>query len=108
MISRVTSPSVSEVAGQKSQAANAPKAEQSAAQTAKATANNAGVAVSIGSTARSLSKDAVNQSAEINSAKVEAVKASIQDGTFVVNAEAIADKLLSSAKEFMSNPTNLK
>ena len=105
---RVTGQPLSDVSGQKPQASNAPKAEQNAAQTAKTSATNAGVAVVIGSAARSLSKDAVNQSSDVNSAKVEAVKASIKDGTFVVNPEAIADKLLSSAKEFMSNTTTLK
>lgn len=105
---RVTGQPLSDVSGQKPQPSNAAKAEQNPAQAAKATASNAGVAVVIGNTARALSKDAVSQAPEINSAKVEAVKASIQDGTFVVNPGAIADKLLSSAKDFMSNTNNLK
>lgn len=105
---KVSGQSVPDLAAQKAQANNAPKAEQNAAQTAKSTASNAGVAVAIGGAARSLSKEAVNQAPEIDSAKVEAVKASIQDGTFVVNPGAIADKLLSSAKDFMSNTTLIK
>lgn len=105
---RVTGQPLSDVTGQKPQPNNAPKVEQNAAQTAKTTASNAGVAVVIGNTARALSKDAVNQLPEINSAKVEAMKASIQDGTFVVNPEAIADKLLSSAKDFLSSTTQIK
>lgn len=37
-----------------------------------------------------------------DSGKVEAIKASIANGSFQVNAEAIADKLLSNASEMLS------
>ena len=37
-----------------------------------------------------------------NSEKVEAMKAAIADGSFQVNAEAIADKMLSNAAEMLS------
>ena len=36
-----------------------------------------------------------------NADKVEAMKAAIADGSFKVNAEAIADKLLSNAAEML-------
>jgi negative regulator of flagellin synthesis FlgM len=61
--------------------------------------------VVITSTARTMGKDAVNQAAEIDSKKVEAMKTAIQDGSFTVNPEAIADKLLSNAQEmFRTTP----
>ena len=82
-----------------------PKAEPNAAQTAMSAASDAGVAVVITNTARSMSKDAVNQAPDIDSSKVEAMKAAIQDGSFTVNPEAIADKLLSNAQEmFKTTP----
>jgi negative regulator of flagellin synthesis FlgM len=37
-----------------------------------------------------------------NAGKVEAMKQSIANGTFVVNAEAIADKMLANAAEMLS------
>jgi negative regulator of flagellin synthesis FlgM len=37
-----------------------------------------------------------------DSGKVEAIKASIANGSFQVNAEAIADKLLANASEMLS------
>ncbi|WP_342619011.1 flagellar biosynthesis anti-sigma factor FlgM [Rhodoferax sp. GW822-FHT02A01] len=103
---RVTGQPLSDVSGQKPQQTNAPKADQNAAQTATKSASNAGVAVVIGGAARSLSKDSVNQHSEIDNAKVQAVKASIKDGTFVVNPEAIADKLLSNSQDLLN--TTLK
>jgi flagellar biosynthesis anti-sigma factor FlgM len=38
-----------------------------------------------------------------NSEKVEAMKAAIADGSFKVNPEAIADKMLSNAAEMLSS-----
>ena len=105
---RVTGYNPSDIPGSKTSQTNAPKAEPSAAQAAKSSATDSGVAVVITSTAKSLGKTPVNQASDVDMAKVDAVKASIQDGTFVVNPEAIADKLLSSAKELMSNTNTLK
>ncbi len=88
-------------------AAPPPKAGQgaSAAATAKTTAlqgaRSAGVAVSVSTLAQGLDKASLGQAAEVDSQKVAAVKASIQDGTYVVNPEAIADKLLSNAQEML-------
>jgi negative regulator of flagellin synthesis FlgM len=79
-----------------------PKADANAAQTATSAASDPGVAVVITSTARSLGKDAVNASSLIDSKKVDAMKAAIADGSFTVNPEAIADKMLSNAQEFLS------
>jgi negative regulator of flagellin synthesis FlgM len=92
----------SDLPASKTSANNTPKAEQSAVQTATSTANSAGVSVVITSAARTMGKDALNQASEIDSKKVAAMKAAIQDGSFTVNAEAIADKLLSNAQEMLS------
>jgi negative regulator of flagellin synthesis FlgM len=78
-----------------------PKTEPNAAQTATSAASDPGVAVVITNAAKSMGKDAVNQTSEIDSKKVEAMKASIADGSFTVNPEAIADKLLSNAQEMI-------
>ena len=41
---------------------------------------------------------------DIDTAKVDSVRASIANGTYAVNPEAIADKLLSNAKEMLKRP----
>ena len=89
----------SDLPASKTAANNPPKAEPNAAQVATSAASNAGVSVVITSTSRAQVKDPVNQAAEIDSKKVDAMKAAIQDGSFTVNPEAIADKLLSNAQE---------
>ena len=98
---KISSYNPSDLPASKTAANNPPKAEPNAAQVATSTASNAGVSVVITSTARTLGKDPVNLSPDIDSKKVEAMKASIQDGSFVVNPEAIADKLLSNAQEML-------
>lgn len=103
---RVTGYNPSDIPGSKTPPTNAPKAEPTAAQAAKSSATDSGVAVVITSTAKALGKPPVTQSSDIDQAKVAAVKASIQDGTFTVNAEAIADKLLSNAQDLLK--TTLK
>ena len=62
----------------------------------------AGVAVTVSTLARSLEATNRGQSADIDFKKVDAVKSAIQQGTFKVNADAIADKLLSNAQEMLS------
>jgi negative regulator of flagellin synthesis FlgM len=102
---KVTGHTPSDIPGSKSPATNTPKTEPSAAKAAASVASDAGVAVVITSTARSLSKGAVNTPAEIDSKKVAAIKTAIQDGSYVVNPEAIADKLLSNAQDmFKATP----
>ena len=83
----------------KTPSTNTPKAPAEAAQTATSAASNAGVAVVITSTARALGKD---QPSEVDAKKVATMKAAIANGSFSPNAEAIADKLLSNAKEMLA------
>lgn len=84
---------------------NAQKAGGEAAATAKSTASSAGVSVSVSKLARSLEKPEVSAPGDIDTAKVDKVKAAIQDGSYTVNAEAIADKLLSNAQEMLNRTT---
>jgi len=61
----------------------------------------AGVAVTMSSLARSMEVDGASEGADVDMAKVSAVKQSISDGTYVVNPGVIADKLLSNAQEML-------
>jgi negative regulator of flagellin synthesis FlgM len=79
----------------------ATKGGQSAAATAAKTTQAAGVAVTVSTLARSLESVNRGQVADVDLKKVEAVKSAIQQGTYKVDAEAIADKLLSNAQEML-------
>jgi negative regulator of flagellin synthesis FlgM len=87
------------------------KTESGAGPAASASANSAksarsaGVAVTVSSQARALDKAASNDVADVDTQKVATVKAAIQGGTYVVNPEAIADKLLSNAQEMFQRTT---
>jgi len=71
------------------------------AATATQTAKSAGVAVTVSTTARTLEQVSSGDTAEVDTAKVNAVRSAIEQGTYVVNAEAIADKLLANAQEML-------
>ncbi|MGI9133995.1 MAG: flagellar biosynthesis anti-sigma factor FlgM [Rhodoferax sp.] len=62
---------------------------------------DSGVAVTVSIAARGLEQANRGESADIDHSKVQAARTAIQNGTFVVNAEAIADKLLSNAQEML-------
>jgi negative regulator of flagellin synthesis FlgM len=67
-----------------------------------AAADATGSSVQLSSTAASLL--AANASTpEFDAAKVEKIKQAIADGSYKVNPEAIADKLLSNAQELLSS-----
>lgn len=61
-----------------------------------------GVAVTVSTLARTLEAAAAAEASDIDSEKVESVKTAIQQGTYTVNAEAIADKLLANAQEMLN------
>lgn len=69
---------------------------------AKQSTRSAGVAVTVSSQARELEKAESSNSADIDTEKVASVRAAIADGSYQVNAEAIADKLLSNAQELLN------
>lgn len=64
-------------------------------------APDAGVAVTVSSLARSLEASNRGEAADVDMKKVNAVRSAIAQGTYTVNAEAIADKLLSNAQEML-------
>lgn len=82
-------------------AGGAVAAKKDAAATATSSANSAGVAVTVSASVRDLEQANRADAGEVDTAKVEAVRAAIADGTYVVNAEAIADKLLDNAREML-------
>jgi len=80
----------------------APGAE-AAAKSASAAA--AGVPVTLSTVARGVDQ-AGRSSGDFDAGKVKAVKTAIDKGTFTVDAEAIADKLLSNAQETLVRSRN--
>ena len=83
-------------------------AQQPATATAAANAGaskstrSAGVAVTVSTLARTLEKSDSTQPGDFDQQKVAKVRSAIQDGTYVVNPEAIADQLLSNAQELLN------
>jgi negative regulator of flagellin synthesis FlgM len=94
---KVTGYTTPDLTAPKAPSAHTPKADTSAAKTATSASADPGVAVVVTNSTRT--KDVSAQSAVIDTKKVAAMKAAIQDGSFKVNPEAIADKLLSNAQE---------
>lgn len=86
------------------------KAAQGASAQAKTNAakstQSAGVAVTVSTLARTMEASSLSEASDIDTAKVEAVRSAIEQGTYVVNPEAIADKLLSNAQEMLRPPSN--
>ena len=83
-----------------------PKSEQGAGLSATVVATkssqSAGVAVTVSTLARTLEAAKNEEPADVDSDKVNAIRAAIAQGSFVVNAEAIADKMLANAQEILS------
>ena len=99
---------IGSVAGgpQKAHSAPAAGAENGAAAGAVAGASaaakpQAGVTVTLSSASQAMSAVGGAGSDVFNAEKVEAMKLSIADGSFKVNPEAIADKMLSNAAEML-------
>lgn len=102
---KISQPSDNPVATSGNAASLAAKSGPAASALLKAGASKstqaAGVAVTVSSMARSLEVGQSEEAADVDMAKVNAVKQSIADGSFKVNPEAIADKLLSNAQEML-------
>lgn len=100
--------SASDPANLVNQANAAQKASQGTGAAVSATTNtaqaprSAGVSVTVSTQVRGLEAAKRSDSTDIDVQKVAAVKASIEDGSYSVNAEAIADRLLSNAQDFLS------
>ena len=93
---------------------NAPATQKTAAPpSATATANtdatqrtrSAGVAVSVSVSQQVRALEKADVTADVDTQKVAAVRSAIQDGTYMVNPEAIADKLLANAQEMLKRTT---
>lgn len=86
------------------------KAGQGASMAAPAAAStqaaSAGVAVTVSPMARTLEASKRTEAADVDMDKVNAVRAAINQGTYKVNPEAIADKLISSAQEILTRSSN--
>ena len=75
------------------------KAGQAAAPAARNDRKTPGVGVTVSNQARALERP--DTSADVEAEKVKAVRQSIEQKTYVVNAEAIADKLLANARAML-------
>lgn len=104
---KINQPTDTSVARTSSAAATSAKnAPAVSAQSPAATASNAqsaGVAVTVSTLARSLEANKAAELANVDSKKVQNVRTAIAKGTYVVNAEAIADKLLANAEEMLQH-----
>jgi negative regulator of flagellin synthesis FlgM len=102
---KIGQPSDTPVSASSTASSLAPKSAQSAAASASTASTGAekpaGVAVTVSNLARSLGGASRSQPADVDVKKVETVRMAIQKGTYTVNAEAIADKLLGNAQEML-------
>lgn len=109
---KIGQPSDNSIQIQPGNAAASQKAGQAASASTAATAKasestrSTGVAVTVSTLARGLERAGRSEGADIDTQKVAAVRSAIQQGTYVVNPEAIADKLLSNAQEMLNRTTS--
>ncbi len=70
---------------------------------AAAPSGEAGVTVSLSPVTQNLTGGVARPSTDVfNAQKVQAVRQAIENGSFSINADVIADKLLSNAREMLS------
>jgi len=62
---------------------------------------SAAVSVSVSTLARSMEANSAGEMPDVDMGKVQSVRASIADGSYVVNPELIADRLLTNAQEIL-------
>lgn len=67
-----------------------------------AAVSTAGVPVTVSTAARGALNTIARPNADFDAGKVKAVRTAIENGTFSVDADAIADKMLSNAEEILS------
>ena len=80
------------------------KAGQSSSSATTKTSSVKGSAVTVSNLAQAMEQSV--KAPDIDTAKVEAVRSAIANGTYKVNPEAIADKLLSNAKEMFTRKSH--
>ena len=88
-----------ELPGALAQAAPAKQQAKAAPQAAGGVAASASSAVS--SAAKALDQTSRNQG-DFDAGKVKAVRSAIENGTFKVDAEVVADKMLANTQEFIA------
>ena len=81
-----------------------PSASSVAQSAASTTPRSPGVAVTMSAFLRPPEDANGGSTAVIDTAKVKSVRAAISQGTYVVNPEVIADRLLSNAQEMLRRP----
>jgi negative regulator of flagellin synthesis FlgM len=102
---KISQPSDNPVAVSSNAASLAAKSGPTASTLAKTGATkstqSAGIAVTVSTLARSMEATNAGDAPEVDMGKVNAVRNAIAEGTYVVNPEVIADKLLSNAQEML-------
>jgi negative regulator of flagellin synthesis FlgM len=83
----------------------APVVERKASTAAAPAGGEASAQVALSPAAQLLATPAP-EAASFDSAKVERISQAIRDGKFVINAEAIADKLIVNAEELLAKRPN--
>lgn len=92
--------------GSTSSTARATPAETGKAQgspAAQVVTGEASATVALSSTASTLIGGLTEANADFDADKVSRISRSLSDGTYAVNAEVIADKLIANAKELLTN-----
>ncbi len=87
------------------QTAQGGSASAAASTNATQSTRSAGVAVTVSTLARGMERTGRGEPADVDTQKVAAMRSAIEGGTYVVNPEAIADKLLSNAQEMLNRTT---
>jgi negative regulator of flagellin synthesis FlgM len=85
---------------------SAPQRVQSEPKTAATPAPAQGVSVTIAKATNSMVLAKQSSVADVDQKKVDSVRSAIEKKTFKVNAEAIADKMLSNAEEMLNRKLN--
>ena len=78
------------------------KAGQSQVESAKGGATAPGVGVTVSELARTMEQTGLSSDADVDLEKVNAMRQAIEQNTYRVNPEAIADKLLANAQEMLN------
>ncbi|MDP2769710.1 MAG: flagellar biosynthesis anti-sigma factor FlgM [Giesbergeria sp.] len=92
---------LAQAAPAKQQAKAAAQAAGGLAASASSAAAAAGVPVTLSSAAKALEQTSRNQG-DFDAGKVKAVRSAIENGTFKVNAEVVADKMLANTQELIA------
>ena len=92
---------LAQAAPAKQQAKAAAQAAGGLAASASSAAAAAGVPVTLSSAAKALGQTSRNQGG-FDAGKVKAVRSAIENGTFKVDAEVVADKMLANTQELIA------